>query len=88
MSTTVRRENVDCLVAKGRDRATVDQTSSGTASEATPGKLLSDGVERIIMGFSERVDVIRNRTPHSAARSVFSVWPLLFFAPHFLFVAS
>ena len=45
---------------KGRERAIVSQTNIGTVSKATLGKLLSDGVERIIMGFSERIDTILN----------------------------
>ena len=40
---------------KGRERAIVNQTNIGTVSKATLGKRLRDGVERIIMGFSERV---------------------------------
>ena len=45
---------------KGRERVIVNQTNIGTVSEATLGKLLRDGVERIIMGFSERIDTILN----------------------------
>ena len=45
---------------KGRGRATVRQTNTGTVSKTTLGKLLRDGVERIIMGFSERTDTILN----------------------------
>ena len=47
---------------KGRDRAIVSQTSTGTVSKATSRKRLRDGVKRIIMGFSERIDTILNRT--------------------------
>ena len=43
---------------KGRERVIVNQTNIGTVSEATLGKLLRDGVERIIMGFSERLDTM------------------------------
>ena len=32
---------------KGRERAIVNQTNTGTVSKATLGKLLTDGVERI-----------------------------------------
>ena len=39
---------------KGREKAIVNQTNTGTVSKATLGKLLRDGVEHIIMGFSER----------------------------------
>ena len=45
---------------KGRERAIVSQTNTGTVSKATLGKLLRDGVESIIMGFSERVDILLN----------------------------
>ena len=45
---------------KGRERAIVNQTNIGTVSKTTLGKLLRDGVERIIMGFSERRDTILN----------------------------
>ena len=38
--------------------ALVNQTSIGTVSKATLGKLLRDGVERILMGFPERIDTI------------------------------
>ena len=43
---------------KGRKRAIVSQTNIGTVSNAALGKLPRDGVERIIMGFSERIDTI------------------------------
>ena len=45
---------------KGRKRAVVNQTNIGTVSKATLGKLLRDGVERTIMGFSGRIDTILN----------------------------
>ena len=45
---------------KARERAIVNQTNIGTVSKATLGKLLRDKVERIIMGFSERIDTILN----------------------------
>ena len=35
------------IFLKGRERAIVNQTNIGTVSEATLGKLLRDGVERI-----------------------------------------
>ena len=38
-----------CL--KGRERAIVNQTNNGTVSKATSGKLLRDGVERILWAF-------------------------------------
>ena len=47
---------------KVRERAIVSQTNTGTVSKATLGKLLRDGVERIIMGFSERTGTILNWT--------------------------
>ena len=43
---------------KGRERAIVNQTNSGTVSKTTLGKFLRDGVEHTIMGFSERIDTI------------------------------
>ena len=45
---------------KGRHRAIVSQTDIGSVSKATLGKLLRDGVERIILGFSERINSILN----------------------------
>ena len=45
---------------KGRERAVVNQTNLGIVSKATLGKLLEDGVERIIMGYSERIDTTLN----------------------------
>ena len=46
---------------KGRERAIrVNQTNTGTASNVTLEKLLRDGVERVIMGFSERINTILN----------------------------
>ena len=45
-----------CL--KGPERAIVNQTNTGTF--ATLGKLLRDAVQRIITGFSERIDTIWN----------------------------
>ena len=42
---------------KGRETAIVNQTNIKTVSMATLGKLLR---ERIIMGFSERIDIILN----------------------------
>ena len=36
---------------KGRERAIVNQTNTGTVSKATLGKLLRNGVERIIQAF-------------------------------------
>ena len=45
---------------KGRERAIVNQTNIGTVSKATLGTLLRDGVECIIMGFSESEDAILN----------------------------
>ena len=46
---SVRRSSL-----KGGDRAIVNQTNVGAVPTAMLGKLLRDGVERIIMGFSER----------------------------------
>ena len=45
---------------KGRERAIISQTNTGPVSKATLWKLMRDGVERIIMDFSERVDTILN----------------------------
>ena len=45
---------------KGREMAIANQTNIGTVSRATLGRLLGDGVERIIMRFSERIDTILN----------------------------
>ena len=46
---------------KGRERAIVSQTNIGTVSKATLGKLLRDGGGApTFMGFSERIDTIRN----------------------------
>ena len=45
---------------KGQERAIVNLTNIGPVSKATLWKLLRDGVERIIMDFSERVDTIVN----------------------------
>ena len=50
------------LKRRERARAFVNQTNIGTVSKATLGKLLRDGVESIIMGFSERIDIILNWT--------------------------
>ena len=43
---------------KGRERAVVNQTNTGTVSEATLGKLRRRGGAH--MGFSERIDIILN----------------------------
>ena len=43
-----------------RERAIINQTSIGTVLNATLGKLLRDGMERIIMGFSKRINTILN----------------------------
>ena len=56
----VERGNARRSSLKGRERAIINQTNIGTVSKATLGKLLRDGMERIIMGFSERVDTILN----------------------------
>ena len=40
--------------------AIINQTNIGTVLNATLGKLLRDGVERIIMGFSKRINTILN----------------------------
>ena len=45
---------------KGRETAIANQTNIGIVSKATLGKLLRDGVERIIMDLSERIDTILN----------------------------
>ena len=45
---------------KGRERAIVSPTNTGTVSKATLGKLLRRGGAH--MGFSERVDTIFNGT--------------------------
>ena len=58
----VEKESARRSPSKGRERAIVNQTNIGTVSKATLGKLLRDGVECIIMGFSERIDIILNWT--------------------------
>ena len=45
---------------KGRERATVSQTNTGIVAKAALGKLLSYVMERIIIGFSARIDTILN----------------------------
>jgi len=55
-----KEEALDDLSLKGRERAIVSQTNIGSVSKATLRKLLRDVVERIIMGFSERLDTILN----------------------------
>ena len=47
----------------GRERAIVMQTKIGIVSKATLG--MRDGVQRIIIGFSDRIDTILNRTVNS-----------------------
>ena len=47
---------------KGQERATISQMNTGTVSKAMMGKLLRDGMEHIIMGFSKRIDTILNWT--------------------------
>ena len=57
--TGVERGNAKRSSLKGREKA--NQKDIGTVSKATlKGKLLRDGMERIIMGFSERTDTILN----------------------------
>ena len=56
----VERGNARRSSLKGRKRAIVNQTNIGTVSKAALGKLLRDGVERIFMAFSERIDIILN----------------------------
>ena len=46
--------------SKGRERATVIHTNIGIVPKATLGKPLRDGMERIIVGFSERIDTMLN----------------------------
>ena len=50
---------------KGSERASVNQTSVGTDSKATLGKLWGDGVELIIIGFPERVHATLDWTEYS-----------------------
>ena len=45
---------------KGRERVIVNQTNTETVSKETLGKLLREGVERIIIGFSESIDTSLN----------------------------
>ena len=54
----LKEEALDESSVKGRERAIVSQTSTGTASRATLGKLLRDRSAH--MGFSERIDTILN----------------------------
>ena len=58
----VERGSARRSAQKGRERAIVYQTNTGTISQATLGKLLRDGVECIIMGFSVRINTIYNWT--------------------------
>ena len=45
----VERGSASRSFLKGRERVIVNQTNIGTVSKATLGKLLRDGVERILM---------------------------------------
>ena len=45
---------------KGQGRVIVNQRNTGDVSKATLGKLLRDGMECVIMGFSERMDTFLN----------------------------
>ena len=56
----VERGSAGRSFLKGRERTVVNQTNLGIVSTATLGKLLEDGVERIIMGYSERIDTTLN----------------------------
>ena len=56
----VERGNARRSFLKGRERAIVSQTNTGPFSKATLGKVLRDGVERIIMDFFGRMDTILN----------------------------
>ena len=62
VNLTKGRERAIVNLTKGRERAIVNQRNTETISKATLGKLLRDGVERIIMRFSERSDTILNWT--------------------------
>ena len=53
----VERGSAGQASLKGRERAIVNQTNVGRVSKATLGKLLRDGVERIIIDFSECADI-------------------------------
>ena len=56
-----RRVNLEAWKEETLDeRAIVNQTNIGTVSKATVEKLLRDRIERIIMGFSERIDTVLN----------------------------
>ena len=48
---------------KGRERVVVNQTQIEIVSKATLG--MRDGMQRIIIGFSEQIDTILNRTVNS-----------------------
>ena len=51
-----KRGSAERSSLKGRERAIVNQTNTGTVSKATLVKLLRDRMERIIiMGFSEHI---------------------------------
>ena len=55
------RLNAKYMVSlKGRERAINNQTNIGTVSKAVLRELLRDGMERIIMGFSKRKEIILN----------------------------
>ena len=45
---------------KGREGAPVNQTNIGTVSKVKYGNILTDEIERIIVGFSERIDTVLN----------------------------
>ena len=54
----VKRKHRQSL--KEQERAIISQTNTGTISKALLRKLLRNGVEHIIMGFSEHIDTILN----------------------------
>ena len=57
----LKEEALDDLPWKDKRGPSSDgQTNIGTVSKVKLGKLLRDGVERIIMGFSKQIDTILN----------------------------
>ena len=57
-----KEEALDDLPVKGRERAIVHETNTGTVSKATFGQASESTDGAHIMGFSERIDTILNCT--------------------------
>ena len=84
----VERGSARLCSLKGRERAIVTQTNVGTVSKATLGKLLRDKVKRIIMGSSERMDSILNRTELNWEALIYFVFVCLLVYEHLLRASS